>query len=122
MGGSVDDWNGVELAQLLDAHFALPCCQAGKDRMSTQTIVIRACSNCHTDLADPDYGGTLCGECADEMLLTCKLEWRKVMVQQKQRWTVAVIGSVLCVVMALMYCAGGYGLFVLARQIVRWAE
>lgn len=88
--------------------------------MST-AIVIRACYNCHTELADPDYGGTLCGSCADEML-TCELERREHVIQEQQYWSMTVVGSVLCVLMAVLYCAGAYGVFVLARRVIHWIE
>ena len=93
--------------------------------MSTQTIVIRLCSNCCADLADPDYAGTLCGRCADQMIVA-EMKRRETVIAKSHRWNEFWVNLACCVgilaLLAALYGALGWGAWEVGRHLVRLFE
>jgi ABC-type Fe3+ transport system substrate-binding protein len=89
----------------------------------TGQVMIRPCSNCHADLADPDYEGTLCAQCADEMIGAEIRQQKAALRRWGALWDAAVgilFGLVIAVLLVAIYGVLGWLSFKVGMHIVHW--
>ena len=91
--------------------------------MSTQAIVIRPCSECFADLADPDYPGGICGRCAGE-LIGAEIKRHEAVftkAQGRRELLMGVIGCMVCAAVLLApFVLLVWGAFAIGRHIGHW--